>query len=493
MDSTKIFLLIIGNALNITFSLIFFYLIRILFSIEIVGSYGVLLSFIFTFSFINDLGFNIPYLKFYADAKDSKEKAICNGAFLTIRGIQFVTYSIVILSLIPIIPVYEGELLVVYIFFVAMGFLRLTFFEPIFMSKKEAFKRSIIAIFTNFLKNVLLIISIFFFERTIWLLVYIILIPHMINFFLSLYSIKDRKFNRPNLAYLKKFFTYSFPLVLTSIFLIIVNNIDVLFLNEWSDIDNVANYFTAKQLFSYFLIITTSISNILITTFSNNISEGKLKRNIKIANYIHKILNLLVVPLIFVTILYANDLFVFIFGANYGLTGQILFIFIFILFPMSLDIANTVQLQALGKLKFYALFSIIENITSMILMIFFISPAFLNLDVFGGALSYLISKILIQLIYRPIIYKKFNLGFYWGSLRNLLIMTGIFLIQWWINNIFTFPIFFIPIFTVFDIIVYFLINYLLKGFSKQDIRFVIKTLNIKRVFKSITSEYKVKS
>lgn len=490
MDSAKIFLLIIGNILNIALSLIFFYLIRIIFNIEIVGHYGALLSFMFTFSFINDLGLQIAYLKFYGEAKNSKEEAVCNGTFLIFRLSQFTIYTILILSLIPIIPIYDGDILVVYTFFLAIEFLRMSFFEPIFLSKKEAFKRSLTSILTNFLKNILLIILMTFFERNIWLLIYIILTSNVIYFLISLFLIRKRKFSKPNLDYMRKFLTYSLPFFLTSTFFIVVNNIDVLLVNAWTNLNNVANYFTAKQLFSYFLIITTSISNILISTFSKNVSLGKIEDNISIGNYIHKILNLIVVPLIFLTLLYANDLFTFIFGEDYRLTGQILYILIFILFPLSLDCANLVQLQALGEVKFYAKFSILENVFSIILMIVFISPTFLNLDVFGAALSYLLAKILIQIIYRPIIYKKFNLGFYWGSFRNLLIMTGIFLIQLWINALFIFPIYFIPIFIILDLLLYFSANYLLKGFSKQDFRFIISILNPKNIYKSITAELK---
>ncbi|MFX0027369.1 MAG: oligosaccharide flippase family protein, partial [Candidatus Hermodarchaeota archaeon] len=142
MDSTKIFLLIVGNIVNIALSLIFFYLIRIFFDIEIVGYYGAILSFFTTFSLINDLGIQLAYLKFFAESKNTEEEALCNGTFLTFRIIQCVIYTIVMLSFIPLAPIYNGEILVVYIFFIAMLFFRVSFFEQIFLSKKEVFKNS---------------------------------------------------------------------------------------------------------------------------------------------------------------------------------------------------------------------------------------------------------------------------------------------------------------------------------------------------------------
>ncbi|MGB5912989.1 MAG: lipopolysaccharide biosynthesis protein [Promethearchaeia archaeon] len=488
MDSTKIFLLIVGNIINIILSLVFFYLIRIIFSFEIVGYYGAFISFFTSLEFINHLGFSLAYLKYFSEASNQKDEALSNGTFLSYRIIQLSIYSTVIVLLLPFLSLYEGDLIVVYIFFFAWLFVRISIFDFILLSKKEAFKRSLSAICFNFLKSFLLILLINFFANDIWLLIVVLFISNISYFCLNIFLIRSRNFKRPNREYFIKFFHYSLPFFLSSTFLFVVSNIDVLLIQHWSDLLKVANYFTAKQFYTYFLIITSSISNILMTTFSKNVKDGKDKENLPIINYTHKILNLILMPLILIILLYATDIFTFIFGNNYQLTGQILYIFILILIPLSIDIANTIQLQALGEVKFVAKFSIIENIIAVFFMVIFISPSVFNLGVFGGALSFLTAKIIIQIIYRPIIYKKYNLGFYWGSFRNLLIIGGIFLIQFWINSSFVFPFYFNILFALIDIGAYFLLNYLLKGFTKEDFRFILNLLNLKNIFNSISSE-----
>ena len=331
MDSTKIFLLIVGNALNVILSLFFFYMLRIFFDIETVGYYGTFISFFTTFSLINHLGFTFAYLKYFAEAKNAEEEELCNGTFLTFRVIQFVSYIAIVLIFIPLIPIYEGDIIVLYVFFIAMLFFRASFFDTILLGKKQVFKNAISAILVAFLKDLLLILMIFYFENTLWLLTSIVMISNMAYFVLNIFFIRKRKFRKPNNEFMKKFLYYSLPFFLTSSLLFIVTNIDVLLVNAWSDINNVANYFTAKQSYSYFLIITNSITGILISTFSKNIFEGKIKDNITIINYTHKILNLLIIPIIFLTALYATDIFVFIFGEDYRLTGQILAVFVLIL------------------------------------------------------------------------------------------------------------------------------------------------------------------
>ena len=185
MDSVKIFLLIIGNILNIILSLFFFYLIRIIFDIEIVGYYGAILSFFTAFSLINDLGIQLAYLKFFGEAKNSEEEAIYNGTFLTFRTIQFISYIIMLLIFIPLAPTYNGEILVIFIFFIAMVFFRIDFFEPVFLSRKEAFKISLTTLLLIVLKDLLLILFVNFFNSDIWLLMNIILVSSISYFFLS--------------------------------------------------------------------------------------------------------------------------------------------------------------------------------------------------------------------------------------------------------------------------------------------------------------------
>ena len=490
MDSTKIFLLIVGNIIHIVLSFFFFYSIRLIFDIEVVAYYGTILAFFTAIGFVNDLGLQLAYLKFYSESDDPSNQSSCNGTFLGFRIVQIGIYVVIAMILIPVIPIYPGDIAVVYFFLLGTIFLRVGFFDQVLFSRKEVVKKSISSIFYVSLRLALLILLAVFYENDIWLLVNLVLISNSAYFVLNYFFMRKKRFSKPNKLLIKKFMKFSLPFFLTNSLIFIVNNIDILLINSWANFEEVANYFTAKQFFLYFLLITSSISNILITTFSKNIGEGRVKSNITIINYTHKILNLIIIPIIFLIFLYATDFFVFIFGEDYRLTGQILNFFVILLIPLSIDFANIVHLQALEEVNLIAKFSVIENILSIFFMVLFISPDILNLGVFGGALSYIVAKILIQLIYRPIIYRKFKLGFYWGVIRNLIIMAGIYLTQLWINSIFIYPVYLIPIFGLIDIALYLLISYAFKGFSKQDFKFIFTIFNFKNIYNTISLEMK---
>jgi len=122
-------------------------------------------------------------------------------------------------------------------------------------------------------------------------------------------------------------------------------------------------------------------------------------------------------------------------------------------------------------------------------MIFFITPFFLNMGVIG-AISIVLTNIIVEIITRPYFYKKFKIDFYWGAFRNLSIMLGIFLFQLYINQIISYPLIFIPFLILFDIGLYFLINYIFKGFSREDFKFIKNLIDIKNIKSIIFEELK---
>ena len=491
MDSIKIFIVIVGSSLEIILGLIYFFLIRIFFNIDIVGYYGAIISFFATLAFITDLGFSITHLKYYPESKNSEEEAKYNGTLLLFKLIQFLIFLIVNLSLIPVIPLYTYDIRVKCLILLSTTFiLTAHFFQPLFYSKKEVFKYTFTIITSSIFRVLLLFITITFFENDIWLLSYVLLISNLSFFIINLILLRKTKFQKPPFEYLKKYLNYTLPFFITTSLVVIVTNIDVLFLSAWFPVDDVANYYTAKQFYTYVFIFINGVSNILVTTFSKNVSIDKNDENLFIIQNIHKFLNLAVIPIVMIIMVYLTDYFVFIFGENYRLTGIVLSIMSLTLISISVNIANNSQLQALGKVKFLAIITIFENTMTIFLLIFFIFPGFLNLGALGGALAMVTSSIIIQLITRPIFYIKYNLKFYYDSFRNIAIMICIIVIQLSINNFIQFSFYIYPLFMLLDLSLYLLLNFITKGISKEDIKFFLSILNLKNIKKIIALELK---
>ena len=492
MDSVKILISIIGNSIATILNLTFFLLIRIYFPIDVIGYYGVIFSFLRFFGFILGLGIVIVYLKLISEAKDSEQEALCNGTFLLLRFIQFILYSVLLLISIFVFQV-DVKLFIIFFLGILVEFANSTIFEPVLISKKQIFRKSLTITTLSLIKIILLITITNLFTSNIWLLACIYLISNLLIFVLNLYFLKNIKFKKPTLEYGKKFLKLSYPLFIRSSLIFIVGNIYVLIVNIWSSIEDVANFYTATQIFDTFLFLLGNISLILTLSFSKNISLGNNKKNLEIIKRIVRFLNLFITPTVSFIILYSTQMIVLIFGESYKLTGIILSILSLNLIVFSIDLSYKIQLRALGKFGLLTKIVVFESVLSISLIILFIAPFFLNMGAIGGAIALVMSKIITHIFFRLIIYKKFNLGYYWGLFRNIGIMFGINMLQLYINLLFSYQIFIMPIFIILNLFLYFLVNYIFKGFSKEDMELIRTIFNLKNIKKSIISELKTKT
>ena len=494
MDSIKILISIVGNFVELFLGIFFFIVIRIFFNITIVGYYGAITSFFLIFKFIVDFGVSIAYLKYFSESKNIEEQAICNGTLLFFKLIQFFIFFIVILIFFffSVYPDYEGNSLVFFIFFLgsSLHFFNTHVLTPILFSKKEVTKNySAINIFL-LIRLIYIVVIVLFFEFDINLFASTFVISNFVLLLIDLYLLRKTKVKKATLEYKKKFFSFIKPYFVLSSLVLIINNIDTILITFWFSLEEVANYYTAKQIYIYFVTFIPVITTVLLTTFSKNISEGKNKINLLVINEVHKFSNLFIVPLGFLSLLFSTQLLVFIFGEGYRLTGVIFTIFSFSLTLTSIGFAIDIQLRALGDIKFLVKKQVIMISISLITMIFFISPLFLNLGAIGGAFASVLSQFLGIIIYRPIIFKKYRIGFYWEIFRNLGIMIVIYFLQITLNLIWLPNIYSIILFIIFDYVIYLTLNYILKGFTKKDIKFLLTVFNFKNIKDNIVSELK---
>ncbi len=491
MDSVKILFSIISNFATFFLDFLFFFLLRIYFDIDIIGHYGILNSFFMIFSFLLGLGFTTAYLKIIFETKNSTDEAICNGTFLFIRIIQFLIYLIIVLASFPLFLSSETSN-VFYLFLIGnfLGFASLNIFDYYYLYQKKIFIKSVAIIISSLIKIILLFLLTGIFKKDISLIGYLFLISNLSLFVIFIYFLRDIKIKRPNKIYLKKFLQFTLPLILLASIGTIMNYTDIFLINIWFPIEEVANYFTAKQFINFFLFVSVGISFILLAIFSENASMGEMEENFTLIKKIHRLLNLLIVPLVFIIFLYSTRIIAFILGSAYRSTGIYISILSINLIIISVDVANRVYLRAIGKVKYYAKIMIFHSFLGIFLLIFFISPIFLNMGAIGGAIATVISLLTKQLIYRPIIYKKYSLGFYWGLFRNVFAMSLVFFFQILINILLDYSIYFVPFFIFLDLFLYLLINYFLKGINKEDIKFFLRLINYKNIKESIFSEIK---
>ncbi len=491
MDAIKIFLNLLGLFLELFFSLLFFFLIRVLFDIEIIGQYGIIISFLVTFSFLTSFGISISYLKLFSKTEDSNQKAIYNGTFIFIKFIFFLIYALIIVFLYMIFPIYkvEPEIFLIFFFGFILTIISDDLFQYLLVRNKNIIKKSMLGILSHILKIVFLIVFSLFFNLNLVILSIIILIPNIIYLSIGLIFLKDIKIKKPTRESKLEFFKEIKPLILISMSTVIVQNVDILLVSIWYSLEEVANFYTAKQIFLIIIFLIYSIVFILIQTFSKNLSDDNNEENISLIYKIHKFLNLIIIPLVLLIILYSSEILGYILGEKYAFTGTILSILSLYIIICSLDIGNIIYLRAIGDLKLLAKVVVFENVLVFLFMLVFIPPFFLNLGALGAALAIGLAAFVSYIIKGFIYYQKFHIRFYWGACRNIIIMLAILILQLYINSLGQYPIYLIPLFIIFNLGLYFFINFLLRGFSIDELRDFTKIFSAKNIKDVVRSEF----
>ena len=491
MKSIKVLFTLAGNIIQVLFGLVYFFLIRIIFSYEVIGIYGAILSNLQAFLFIADLGFSTAHLKYYQQAENMQEKKEFNTSFLFFRVIQISIYSSVLLIIIPFLNIHEGDTSIIYIFLLAeifrvIGYNYLLF---VLLSEKLVVKRLITLLTTSIMNIVFLYLFTFLIHSNVRTMALIYLASNLLYFTILMFFARHVKYGKLSYKAIKLYFKFSLPFFFTTITSIIIANIDTILINQWYSTIDVANYFTAKQIYVFYTSVLVNLAYILIPLFSENLKTNN-KENLILVSQTQKYLNFLFIFNSLFLVLYSSTIISFLFGSNYQFTSNALTFFSFDLVLTSINYINIIYIQSSGDTKFFAIFSTFQNLLCLLLMYLLISPDFFGLAIIGGPLALAISNLVSQLIFRPIFYKKYQLGFYWGFFRNIGIILVIYFIQIFINMFIQITIINFVAFLALDFLLFLGLNYLLKGITKDDIHFIRTTFTIKNLYQTASSEFK---
>lgn len=489
MDKIKIIISVFGSFLNSALGWVFFYLIREFFNISLVADYGVILSFLGIFSFIADLGFATAHLKFYPQSKNEIDKGINNGTFLFFRIIQYFIYTTIVFTFFFFFNT-KFSFSLFFIFFLGelLRVISYNLFFFILLSEKQVSKKLIISLTIVFFKIIILIILILNFQNNLYILGIDILCSRILLFTILLFIIRKFKFLMATLNSIKKYIIFSLPYFIITTTNIVTINIDIIFLELWYDPLDVANYFTAKEIYTFINSMLISIGYVILPSFSSKISDNKqIKKDI---TKLHKFLNIFLFLLFIIVSNLGNFLINLVFGSEYDKSSLLLSFLVFYLCLSTLDQGIRIYLQSIGNLKMLAFIMVSQNFLTVLLMYFFISPDFFNLGALGCGLGLILGNIIIQIIYRPLIYLKYKIGFYWGFFRNFILSIFLIFIHYIIIKYISINYFIFSVLFLFYFLFYFLMLYLTKGLNIKDLKFILNTFNPKIIMKTVNSEFK---
>jgi O-antigen/teichoic acid export membrane protein len=252
-----------------------------------------------------------------------------------------------------------------------------------------------------------------------------LIIPSIIGIFI-IAKFLDGRFTRPSWTRTKELVDFSAPVLASNVALFVPTNLAILLLGVYASALTVGNYNAAFRFGSFVSVVLVSISFVLLPAFSKAFSDKDMASKIgKIYNSSIYYTLLLLLPLLVYAVSVSHPLMYLLFSSRYTLAP---FYFAVIAIGSTIGIVGTYasNLQVgygdTRKFMYYQLLAV----AIQVVLLFALTPTF-GAD--GALLAlFVISQILIGIIYVHVLYKQFAFKHETGRVIRLVVPSAILLV-----------------------------------------------------------------
>lgn len=466
------------------------------------NSYGIMsfaYSFVALFTIIAQAGFDNAHIKRVSEGKDLGR---CIGTFMVIRagltGLMVVVTVVSILIWTHIMgrgfETSTHELAV----YVMLGYWVLHMLgvgiTRTFRARREIVKEQIPLLFETLVRvAVTIYVALAGYGAIALVLTYII--GDIVFFLLTLYFLRGYPVKRPSWEYVRDYTVFAFPLVIVVASSLIMTNIDkVLIQLFWSAAD-VGYYFASFRLCIFVETFALSLGMLLFPTYSALHTSNNIHGIRRLTFQSERYLSMIVFPIVFGLVTLSEPA-TFILLSNWTEAIPILRILPFFVLLMALEQPYQSQQLGMNRPKL-ARNRVVLMVVINVLLNFLLIPQdiqILGLELAGmGAMGAAIATVVAYaagLFYSR--YVALHLSGAKGNPRillHLLAASGMALALYYLNSILYIARWYQLLgFGVLGLGIYLTILVLLKEFTKEDFKFLIDTLNIKKMFTYIRDE-----
>jgi len=474
------------------------------------ADYGIIsfaIGFVTILTILTNLGFVSAHIK---RISEGKELGRCIGTFLSVRAVLITSALAVFFTGLFIWTNVLGRgfetsmhLQAVYIILIFWIFSQIIqSFSATFQAKKEIARHQLPFLINGVVRTSAIIyvaISGYGVLELAWAYVAGEFVHLLITFlFFRKYPIK-----KPTKSHIKSYRVFAFPLMIVSTSSIIMSNIDKILIQLfWSSAD-VGYYFAAFRVSNFIIMFTAAIGMLTFPTYSKLHAAGDINQIKKLTYDSERHLSLIVFPMVFGLIILAEPT-AFILLSGWMPAVPLLQILPFVVLFKTLATPYLSQFNGMNRPELNRNRMVIMVICNLILNFLLIPKdiQMLGINLFGlgakGAAIATVVSFAAGLVYTRIM--SYKLIGEKGNIRIVIhafaaiVMAGALyillynfdLILWitrWYNLLF---------FAAFGLGIYLGILALFKEFTKEDFFFYMETLNIKKMFKYISSEFKDK-
>lgn len=467
--------------------------------VEVLGIIGFALAYVASFNIFSDLGTGIAHRKMLAEGLDID---ICNGTLISIKS--FLNF-LMVLTVFSWLYIYRNILggnfetneleAVIYIFIVSQ------FFENFVNLNKNLWgarlKIGIMAFFRVFGRFSAMILTIFVcvegysvvhLASVSILVALIIFLPSFLLF------VKNNSIKKPNLQIIKSYMSFGIPISILGMITLLTLIMDKLMLGFFNGVLDVGHYTAAQRIADIMIILTTSLSGILFTVFSDYNSNQEYDRIQQLSMNSEKYISLTLLPFVIFIFLFSEEIMTFLFGEEFSPSGNILSYLCVAVYFNLLRMPFTTQILSSGKLKLAFGISFFVLFLNIILNILLIPESIGPFNTFGysgdgAALATLITFFVSGILVRFWVYRINGVIPYAGLISHYVAAIASTISVFLFSTLFPFTIWLVIPYFLISTLIFLLILVLLKEFGFKEIMFYYNALNPSKMKKLIVSEF----
>ena len=464
------------------------------------GVVGFAFGFVALFSIFGNLGFDQAHIKRVSEGKDLGR---CISTFVIIKiilagvlaSLTFITVAIwkFVLNRGFESSVHEQAVYIMIAYFVLFTITQTTI--STFNARKETAKSQLPHLLYNIIRIIATIIVALNGYGPI-ALAFTYLLGEIFHLIFSLILFKNYSIKNPSIEYVKDYSKFAFPMVIASASAIIMTNIDKVLIQLFWSSRQVGEYFASYNISRYLVFFSNALGLLLFPTISEYHAKKDLKKISLLIRNSERYLSMIVFPIIIIMVVLAESIIHVMLSDKYLPAVRVLQILPFFALIEVFSRPYLAQLKGMNMphiIRNRVLIMVIVNVFLNLLLIpkdiRNIGINLFGLGATGAAIATVISYI-IGLIYSRYIAWKLT-GFI-GNIRIIIhafsaTIIGIILFN--LNNMFYIDRWYHLLgFVMLGFCLYLCILFLLKEFTKDDLKFFLDIVNIKKMFRYIKEE-----
>ncbi len=468
---------------------------------EVMGTIGYLLGLLGLLSMFSDLGYAQAHIQSVAQGKDLGKS---NGTLVAIYS--FLIGAFLIVSLIYLFLASQQNSIIFlksdlrFLFVILLFSQVFLFFGQTllltFQAKQEMAKLNFVLITSKIARFIATIVIIFFVVNSITVGL-TFLIEAVVVFILSVWFFKKLPLKMPNVAFLKSYTKYALPLAISLPITYFNGNIDKILLNHFWNIKEVGYYFAIFGIISMAQTFSGAAMTLFFPELVKMTKTGFKNAEVSIALMV-KYLLLIIVPIVVLLIFFSKVIVTYFLGDEFLPSAPVLSIFSLSIFILLIARFYGYILYAIEK---HAILPIISFGTTIFFLLFFlilVPKSFLNLPTLGlgaqgAAWASVLSLLFNLIVVLFFVWKYTKIKPHYGVFVNATVGVLDYFIILYIVKIFDLNIFnpFSAFLLTIGVFVNFIILlFLLKYLKREDLDYLIKLLNIKKLVKDSLVEFK---